>query len=281
MAVKGRRQKGRTTSNLSEWKATAARFEQRINEAQLANPPTKEKVKRAIKRTGTGRCPSWAKRLSMDVVVKYGDDLADLFCEYPDDLVRIAPYELWVGHQPADRNDKVDPVYILTQDAEWTDEWGTRWAHSAGGTGAHQMRCPIEDWSQLDEYIANQLPKADAPGRFDAVLAEMEMHRGSKYLLGRIGLLLYERLNCTPRRAERPDRPVHQRDGAAQAVRRHRRVRPRDDPALGEAGRRRALPHGRLGHAERAHDLTRDVAQDLQALLRPHDRRGPPPRAWT
>ena len=180
---------------VSELKATAARFEQRVRDAQRANGPTKERVKRAIKRNGSGRCPSWAKRLSMDVVVKYGDNLADLFCEYPDDIIRIAPYELWIGYQPPGRVDKVDPVYILTQDAEWADEWGTRWAHSAGGTGAHQVRYPIEEWSQLDAYVATQLPKADAPGRFDTVLAEMEMHRGSKYLLGRIGLLLYERLN--------------------------------------------------------------------------------------
>ena len=180
---------------LAEWKATAERFEQRIRDAQLANPPTRDRVKGAIKRTGTGRCPAWIKRLSMDVVVRYGDDLADVFCEYPDDLIRLAPYELWIGHQPADRPDKVDPVFVLTQDAQWRDEWGTRWAHSAGGTGAHQMSFPIEDWSQLDDYIAHQLPKADAPGRFDPVLPDIKMYKGSKYLLGRIGLLLNERLN--------------------------------------------------------------------------------------
>jgi uroporphyrinogen decarboxylase len=180
--------------SVAELKAVAERFEQRVRDAQRANGPTKEMVRKAIRRKATGRCPSWAKRLSMDVVVKYNDALADLFCEFPDDLVRIAPYELWIGHQKPG-TDRIDPVVIGTQDAEWTDEWGTRWAHSAGGTGAHQMRFPIEDWSQLDQYIENQLPKADAPGRFDSVLAEMDMHRGSKYLLGRIGLLLYERLN--------------------------------------------------------------------------------------
>ena len=183
-------------SGIAEWKATASRFEQRIRDVQRARGPTRDTVRRAIRRQGSGRCPSWTKRLSMDVVVKYGDDLADLFCEYPDDLVRIAPYELWIGHQPPDRKDKVDPVVILTQDAEWDDEWGTRWRHSAGGTGAHQVRSPIEDWSQLDGYLATRLPRADARGRFDPVLAEIEMHKGSKYLLGRIGLLLYERLNC-------------------------------------------------------------------------------------
>jgi uroporphyrinogen decarboxylase len=181
---------------LSELEARAASFERRVRDAQRANAPTKERVKRAIERKWNGRCPSWAKRLSLDVVVRYGDDLADLFCEYPDDVLRIAPYELWIGHQSPDRPERINPVYVLTQDAEWTDEWGTRWGHSAGGTGAHQVRCPIEDWSQLDDYIAHRLPKADAPGRFDPVLDELRVFRNTKYILCRIGLLLYERLNC-------------------------------------------------------------------------------------
>lgn len=181
---------------LSELKATVARFEQRIRDAQVATGPTRETVRRAIRRNWSGRCPSWSKRLSMDVVVKYGDDLADVFCEYPDDIVRLAPYEMWIGHQPADRADRIDPVEVLTKDAEWTDEWGTRWGHSSGGTGAHQLRPAIADWSELDDYLANRLPRADAPGRFDAVQKELELFRGSKYLLGRIHLLLYERLNC-------------------------------------------------------------------------------------
>ena len=183
------------TGSIAEMKATVERFERRIMEAQRSNGPTREKVKSAVRRTGSGRCPSWTKRLSMDVVVRYGDALADVFCEYPDDVIRLAPYELWLGHQPADRKDKVDPVYILTQDAQWVDEWGTRWAHSAGGTGAHQMSAPIADWSQLDDYLANRLPKADARGRFDAVFPEIEAFKGTKYLLGRIGLTMYERMN--------------------------------------------------------------------------------------
>ena len=181
---------------VSELKATVARFEQRIRDAQVASGPTRDTVRRAIRRNGDGRCPAWLKRLSMDVVVKYGDDLADLFCEHPDDVVRLAPYEMWIGHQPADRADRIDPVEVLTKDAEWTDEWGTRWGHSSGGTGAYQLRPAIADWSELDDYLATRLPRADAPGRFDPVKKELELFRGSKYLLGRIHLLLYERLNC-------------------------------------------------------------------------------------
>lgn len=180
----------RNTLPVAELEAITARFEQRIRDAQAAGPATREPVKRALKRQGGG-CPVWAKRLSLDVVVDYGDDLADIFCEYPDDIIRIAPYELWIGHQP-----QVNAVQVLTQDAAWIDEWGTRWAHSAGGTGAHQKQYPIPDWDRLDDYLAYHMPKADAPGRFDPVMADIERFRGQKYILCRIGLFLYERLNC-------------------------------------------------------------------------------------
>jgi uroporphyrinogen decarboxylase len=189
---------GKTPVEMSndELKARVARFEQRVREAQLASGPTKERVKKAIQRKSPDRCPTWGKRLSMDVVVKYGDDLADLFCEFPDDIMRMAPYEIFIGHQPADRPDKVDPVVALTRDAEWNDEWGTRWMHSAGGTGAHQVAPAIPDWSQLDDYLAHRIPKADAPGRFDPVLADLASFKAAKYMLCRVHLLLYERLNC-------------------------------------------------------------------------------------
>jgi uroporphyrinogen decarboxylase len=182
-------------ASVAELEAIATRFEERVRCAQLAAPATRDAVKLALRRQGS-ICPTWAKRLSVDVIVNYGDDFADLFCEYPDDIIRIAPYELWIGHQAQEREEKISAVEVLTQDAEWTDEWGTRWAHSAGGTGAHQMQYPLADWSNLDDYLIHQLPKADAPGRFGPVVADIERFRGNKYLLCRIGLLLYERLNC-------------------------------------------------------------------------------------
>lgn len=73
---------------VSELKATVARFEQKIRDAQVASRPTRDTVRRAIRRNWNGRCPAWLKRLSMDIVAKHGDDLADLFCEHPDYVVR-------------------------------------------------------------------------------------------------------------------------------------------------------------------------------------------------
>ena len=46
-----------------------ARFEQRTDAAQQASPPTKEWVKRAVRRQGAARCPVRIKRLSTDVIV--------------------------------------------------------------------------------------------------------------------------------------------------------------------------------------------------------------------
>jgi uroporphyrinogen decarboxylase len=181
---------------LAEMEATIARFEERVNEAQLANPPTKDLVKAAVRRAGAPRCPVRMKRLSLDVIVRYGDALADLFCEFPDDALFLQPYDIFLGYQPPERKDRVSPVEALMRAAEWTDEWGIRWGHAYGGVGATPVDCPIKDWSQLDEYLAGSIPDPRAPGRLDAAARLVEQHREAKYCVGIAHLALFERLHC-------------------------------------------------------------------------------------
>ena len=173
-----------------------ARFEQRTDAAQQASPPTKEWVKRAVRRQGAARCPVRIKRLSTDVIVRHGDALADLFCEHPDDAVFFAPYDICIGYQPPERADRVNPVDVLMREAQWTDEWGTVWAHARGGVGATPADHPIKDWSQLDAYLAAQVPDPRAPGRLDAALPVLRAHGPTKYCVAMIHLALFERLHC-------------------------------------------------------------------------------------
>lgn len=182
--------------SLPEIKAALRRFDERVNAAMAAVPPSKERVKRALHRAGDGRCPVWIKRLSPDVILRYGDDLADLFCRWPDDAVRVVPYDLWVGYQPPDRPQRIDPVEIVTRDAEWEDEWGTRWAHSSGGVGATPVAHPLQNWSRLDDYLAHQFPDPQAPGRLDAGAAGLQQYGASRYCMGTIHLALFERLHA-------------------------------------------------------------------------------------
>ncbi len=123
---------------IAEMKAALRQFDERVNAALAAAPPSKDRVKQSLHRAGDGRCPVWIKRLSPDIALRYGDDLADLFCRWPDDVVRVVPYDLWVGYQPPDRPPRIDPVEIVMRDAEWEDEWGTRWGHSSGGVAPHR-----------------------------------------------------------------------------------------------------------------------------------------------
>jgi uroporphyrinogen decarboxylase len=180
----------------SDWKETIARFEERTKAALLANPSNKEFVKQAIQRRNTGRCPVRLNRLSVDSIIRFGDDLTDLLCEYPDDLAAIFPYDMCVGYQPPEKKDKIDPMKVRIENAEWIDEWGTRWGHREDSPGAHQMDYPIKDWSQLDDYLAHRMPQVDAPGRFDAAAADLATYKGRIYCRGTLMLLLYERLNC-------------------------------------------------------------------------------------
>ena len=125
---------------LAEKEEIVRRFNERVDAAMLKAPPTKEWVKKALSRGGAPRCPVRLRRLSLDIIVQYGDDLADLYCEFPDDVVFAAAYDLFLGYQRPDQLLPISPVEALTEDAWWTDEWGTKWQHVIGGVGASPWR---------------------------------------------------------------------------------------------------------------------------------------------
>jgi len=108
--------------------------------------------------------------LSYDVTLRYGDALADLLVAHPDDIVLASPYNGFVGFQPGGLDRPIDTIEMLTQGAVWTDEWGTRREHAAGGVGASPIGVPLGEWSQLEEYLADRMPDAAAPGRLDEAL---------------------------------------------------------------------------------------------------------------
>jgi uroporphyrinogen decarboxylase len=172
------------------------RFNERVDTALSNSPPTKAWVVKALRRGGAARCPVRFRRLSLDVILRYGDALADLFCAYPDDTVGAQPYDLFVGYQPPDRPCRLDPVKILTEDAQWTDEWGAEWRHAAGGVGASTVSNPLTDWSKLDDYLARQLPDPRAPDRLEHALPVRHDYGKTKYLYGMFHMLLFERQHC-------------------------------------------------------------------------------------
>jgi len=184
------------TLAIADMEALLARFEGRVNAAMAASPPSKGWVREAIHRRGSGRCPVWIKRLSMDIVLRYGDALADLFCRYPDDVVRVVPYDIFIGYQSPQREPRINPVEVLMRDAQWEDEWGTRWGHAFGGVGATPIDYPLGDWAGLDEYLARRVPDPGAPGRLDAAAKVLQIHGRDRYCFGTIHLALFERLHA-------------------------------------------------------------------------------------
>jgi uroporphyrinogen decarboxylase len=170
------------------------RFNERVNAAQLASPPNKDRVRKALRRQGSDRCLARINRFSMDVIVKYGDGLADLFCEFPDDVVFVLSYEFALGYQPPDRPGRLSSVEALMQEKAWVDEWGIGWKHSADGVGANPVSHPIKDWAQLDDYLRSQIPDPHEPGRLAAALPVLAMHGPTKYCVGMVHNILFERL---------------------------------------------------------------------------------------
>jgi uroporphyrinogen decarboxylase len=176
--------------------AILSRFEDRTNAALRAKPATKEWARKALRREGADRCPTRLKKLSVDVILRYGDELAALFSEYPDDVLWVQAYDYSVGYQPPDRKDRINELQVKMQGMQWTDEWGTRWGHAVGGVGASTVDHPIKDWSQLDDYLAHRIPDPHAPGRLGAALQVLAMHGESKYCAAIMHLGLFERLHC-------------------------------------------------------------------------------------
>src|SRR5258706_14091992 len=78
---------------LSRMEEIIARFNERVDASQRARPADRAWVMEAIQRRGGRRCPIRLKRLSLDAIVRYGDALADLFCEFPDDAMAFSSYD--------------------------------------------------------------------------------------------------------------------------------------------------------------------------------------------
>lgn len=184
------------TLPLDEVQAILSRFEDRTHAALRAKPASKAWVRKAFRRDGSERCPARLRRLSVDVILRYGDDLADLFSEYPDDVIWIHAYDFSIGYQPPDRKDRINELQTKMQAMEWSDEWGTRWGHAVGGVGASTVDHPIKDWSQLDDYLTHRMRDPHAPGRLDAALKVLAMHGESKYCAANMHLGLFELLHC-------------------------------------------------------------------------------------
>ena len=181
---------------LAEREAVSRRFNSRVDQAMIESSPTKHWVRKALRRGGAERCPVRLKRLTVDVILRHGDALADLFCQYPDDVVGAPAYEATIGYQPKERPNQINALQVLTEDAQWTDEWGTEWRHSVGGMGAITVSHPLHDWSQLDAYLAGQMPDPLVAGRLDGAIPALQKHGATKYVAGMTHLALFERLHC-------------------------------------------------------------------------------------
>ena len=179
---------------LSEMEKIVTRFKERVEAAQVASPPNKDWVRKALHREGANRCLTRMNRFTMDVIVRYGDDLADLLCQFPDDVVSVLAYEFALGYQPPDRRGRLSDFETLMRENEWADEWGIVWRHSVDGVGANPVGHPIQDWSQLDDYLANQMPNPHAPGRIAAALPTLAKLGSRRYCVGVVHNILFERL---------------------------------------------------------------------------------------
>ena len=139
--------------------------------------------------------PRRMNRFSTDVIVRYGDALADLLCQYPDDLIFIPPYEFALGYQPPGRPDRLTDVEALMQEKEWVDEWGIGWKHAADGVGAESLpgiRSRIGP--SLTTTCATRCPTPMSPDGWRRHGPRWPNIGSGKYCVGVVNLTLFERL---------------------------------------------------------------------------------------
>jgi uroporphyrinogen decarboxylase len=180
---------------LPQLQAILSRFEQRVGDAFGRHTRSKEWVRKAFRRKGAERCPVRMKRISLDAILRYGDELADLYCEFPDDVLCVQAYDSSIGYQSKNR-EPLNEIEIMIRSAEWADEWGSRWGHAYGGIGATTVANAINDWSELDDYLTHRMPDPHVAGRLDRAKAILAIHGDEKYCIGQIHLALFERLHC-------------------------------------------------------------------------------------
>src|ERR1017187_2166035 len=104
---------------LAEMARRTARFEEAVWAAQIAAPPNHALLKQAVGRRGAERPPVWLRRVTPDLVIRYGNALIDLYKEFPDDLGRVSPYDLMVGFKT---KSKITPTEAMMLDSEWISE---------------------------------------------------------------------------------------------------------------------------------------------------------------
>ena len=182
------------TLPLAAMEETVARFKDRLEAAQLASPPNIDRVRKTIRRESADRCLTRVNRFSTDVVVRYGDALADLLAHFPDDVVFVLAYDFALGYQRPGLPRRLSTVEALMQEREWADEWGITWKHSVDGVGANPVGHPIKDWSQLDDYVREQMPDPHEPGRIAAALPTLAKLGSTRYCVGVVHNILFERL---------------------------------------------------------------------------------------
>lgn len=85
------------TLPLSEKQAIISRFSARVGDAIQNQFSSKEWVHGPFHRKWAARCHVRLKRASLDVIFHYDDDLADLYCQFPDDVLWVQPCDHGVG----------------------------------------------------------------------------------------------------------------------------------------------------------------------------------------
>jgi len=156
----------------------------------------KAEVIKAIERRNPCRVPAWDDYFSQELIDRHGRVLQDLIGRFQQDLI-LVEYSLPPEHQIRREGKLIPHKGQLAWTAKtkplapppgyapgsFQDEWGTIYEHLPNGVGAQVAVPAIQDWSQLDDFLANRVPNYDIPERFEVIYQLREKYPDT-YMMG-------------------------------------------------------------------------------------------------
>jgi uroporphyrinogen decarboxylase len=140
--------------------------------------PKAEFIK-ALERKDPQRVPCWFNWLSNEFFILHPEELTRLQRENPNDFMMVMP-----GRASSWRADEHE-----------ANEFGVWGASLKDGVGGQRAGSYLDDWSKLDGYIQNYIPKAHAAGRMEHV-ARIVADNPDVYIMGHWAFGPFEQMHA-------------------------------------------------------------------------------------
>jgi len=142
-------------------------------------------------------CYNW---IAQATILNKGYEILNLLRKYPDDIIAIDPFPVFIGYKSAEGIKDEDFFKLINyefinKDYKWIDEWGVKMQYKKNTVGASAFDFPLKNWDSFDKYIKNQMPKGSNSERLSGAKEQINKieNAENKYIIGNLIFFLFER----------------------------------------------------------------------------------------